>query len=184
MQPPTPTSRSRAAWEGLAGVPVTFSPAVPVAVSPASRLCPSGWVGLVVVGDAGIATAPTPQAAQTVQQALGAQALASGIDAGLLSAGLLSAGLLRAGLLSAGLLRTRLPVAEMLGPAILAYLDPGEFRSQQREAVIEPIHPRARDLRQFLAVTGSGDLEESGIGKITSPAFVLREQGQIAAVAG
>jgi hypothetical protein len=60
MSLPLLTARSRALWESLAGVPVTFGPALPVVVSPQSRLCPPGWAGLVVIGDASIATAPAP----------------------------------------------------------------------------------------------------------------------------
>lgn len=164
MPLPALTSRSRAAWEALAGVPVTFSPAVRVAVSPQSRLCPSGWIGLVVIADAAIATAPSPPLAQIVRQAVGALAPAALTDAGELSA--------------------RLPAAELLGPASLAYLDASEFRPRQGQAVPEPLHPQARELGQFLSATDPADLDESGIEQTTSPAFAVREQGQIVAVAG
>jgi hypothetical protein len=52
MSLPARTARSRAPWESLAGVPVTCGPALRVVVSPRSRLCPPGWAGLVVIGDA------------------------------------------------------------------------------------------------------------------------------------
>jgi len=63
--------RARTMWENLAGVPVAFAPAVRIAVSPESRLCPPGWVGIVVLGGAAIATAPDASAARTVQRSIG-----------------------------------------------------------------------------------------------------------------
>lgn len=53
----------RGEWEDLAGAPVFFAPVFRVAVSPRSRLCPPGWAGLVVIGDAVIAAAPDEEAA-------------------------------------------------------------------------------------------------------------------------
>jgi hypothetical protein len=84
MSLPALTARSRALWESLAGVPVTFGPALRVAVSPQSRLCPPGWAGLVVIGDASIATAPAPPVAQLLERALGALAPGSLTDTGVL----------------------------------------------------------------------------------------------------
>jgi hypothetical protein len=75
MQPEPETKsllllRCRAVWEGLAGVPVAFMPALQVAVSPDSRLSQRGWVGIVVLGDAAIATAPDAPTAQTFQRSI------------------------------------------------------------------------------------------------------------------
>jgi hypothetical protein len=39
-------------WESLTGSPAGFGPVLRVAVSPDSRLCPPGWVGIVVIADA------------------------------------------------------------------------------------------------------------------------------------
>jgi RimJ/RimL family protein N-acetyltransferase len=72
----------------------------------------------------------------------------------------------------------------MLGPASLAYLDASEFRPWPDQAVLEPLHPQAGELVQFLSATDPVDLDESGIEQITSPAFAVREHGQIVAVAG
>ena len=104
----TLTARARELWEYLAGTAVRFTPAISVAVSPRSYLCPPGWVGIVVIGDAALATAPDPETAR-----LGGQAL-SGLPA--------------ASLTGTGVLSRRLPVAEILGPAALAYLDVADFR--------------------------------------------------------
>jgi hypothetical protein len=72
----------------------------------------------------------------------------------------------------------------MLGPASLAYLDASEFRPRPDQAGLEPLHPQAGELVQFLSATDPVDLDESGIEQITSPAFAVREHGQIVAVAG
>jgi len=163
MHPPALTARTRALWEGLAGAPAAFSPAVRVAVSPQSRMCPSGWLGIVVIGEEAIATAPAPGVAQIVQQALGALPAAALTDAGVLSA--------------------RLPVAEIRGPASLAYLDAGEFRPQ-RGAALEQAGPQDAGLRSFLSECDAADVAEGGIEDITSPAFAVRERGNVIAVAG
>jgi RimJ/RimL family protein N-acetyltransferase len=72
----------------------------------------------------------------------------------------------------------------MLGPATLAYLDPADFRPHPDRAAAEPLHPHDPGLRQFLSAAETGDLEESGLQGITSPAFAISEHGRIAAVAG
>lgn len=75
-----------------------------------SHLCPPGWSGIVVLGGAALATAPDHGTARRIEQALGdlpAVALADG-----------------------GTLGGRLPAAEILGPAALAYLDPAEFQAR------------------------------------------------------
>ena len=158
------TARARELWEYLAGTPVRFTPAISVAVSPRSYLCPPGWASIVVIGDAALATAPDPETARLVGQAL------SGLPA--------------ASLTGAGVLRRRLPIAEIRGPAALAYLDAADFRPQPGGAVATPLdldHPR---VRQFLLAADADDLEESGIQEVTTPAFSVCEQGQVVAAAG
>jgi hypothetical protein len=92
--------RARELWEFLAvgwaatrvrgetGIPAVrgagFAPAVRVTVSPASALCPPGWAGIVVIGDAALATAPDPETARIIEQALGALSAGSLTDAYLL----------------------------------------------------------------------------------------------------
>ena len=164
MQLPGLTAQARTLWGSLAGVPVAFQPAVRVTVSRQSLLCPVGWVGIVVIDGAAIATAPAPGTAQTVQDALATVPVASLTDPAVLGA--------------------RLPVREMLGPASLAYLDAGEFRPQGGQDAAEAIPPRDLALRRFLAAGDPMEVEESGLGEITSPAFAVREHGRIAAVAG
>ncbi|MDV9187572.1 hypothetical protein R6L23_04935 [Streptomyces sp. SR27] len=57
--------RARRLWEALAAAPVSFAPSggVSVVVSPESGLCPPSWVGVVMLGNAAIVTAPTASAA-------------------------------------------------------------------------------------------------------------------------
>jgi hypothetical protein len=53
-----PTARAKKLWEHLAGTAAGFAPAVSIAVSPQSRLCRPGWIGIVTIADAVLATAP------------------------------------------------------------------------------------------------------------------------------
>jgi hypothetical protein len=158
------TARARELWEHLAGTAAGFAPAVSIAVSPQSALCPPGWTGIVVIGDAALATAPDRETARQAGQAL------SGLPA--------------ASLTSTGVLTSRLPVAEIRGPAALAYLDPAEFRPGSGDATIVTLGPGDPGLRQFLLAADAGDLEESGLEGITSSVFAVCEHGQIAAAAG
>jgi GNAT superfamily N-acetyltransferase len=81
-------------------------------------------------------------------------------------------------------LAVRLPAAEILGPAALAYLDPAEFRPQPGDAVTAQVGLDHPGLRRFLLAADPGDVGESGIGEITTPAFAVREHGQVVAAAG
>lgn len=72
-------------------------------MSSRSHLCPPGWAGIVVLGDAVLATAPDHGTARLIGQALGGVPVTS--------------------LAGGGVLSSRLPAAEILGPAGLAYLD-------------------------------------------------------------
>ncbi|HEY1179671.1 MAG TPA: hypothetical protein VGF17_26240, partial [Phytomonospora sp.] len=93
---------ARRLWTELAAAPVRFIPGrVDVAVSPGSLLCPPGWAGVVVIGDAAIATAPDEEAAASVAEGLAALPLGSVADADAVG--------------------RVLPLADTLGPAALAY---------------------------------------------------------------
>jgi len=158
------TSRARELWECLAGAGAQFAPAVSAVVSPGARLCPPGWAGIVVLGGAVLATAPDPAAARVLDQALGPRPAAALADAEALS--------------------SWLPLAGMLGPAILAYLDPAEFRPQPSAVAAAPTSLDDPGLGQLLQAVSADEVEESGLAEITSPAFVIREHGQVAAAAG
>ena len=157
-------ARVRGLWEHLAGTGARFGPAISVAVAGRSHVCPPGWAGIVVIGDTALATAPDHETARRVEQALG--------------------GLPATSLTGAEGLARRLPVAEILGPATLAYLDPADFRPQPHDAVTGPLDLDDPGLRQFLMAVSTDDLEESALGEITSPAFAVREGSQLVAAAG
>jgi GNAT superfamily N-acetyltransferase len=157
-------ARARELWESLAGAGAGFTPAISVTVSPLSRLCPPGWAGIVVIGDAVIATAPDHETARHVEQALGGLAVASLTDLAVLSG--------------------RLHITEIRGPATLAYLDPADFRPQPATAPARPVGLDDPAFRRLLFQAGAADLEESGLAEITSPAFTVRERGDVVAAAG
>ncbi len=148
-------------WECLAGTSAGFGAAASVAVAPESRLCSPGWVGIVVIEGATLATAPDQETACLIEQALG--------------------GLAADAVTTAGVLGQRLPIAEIRGPATLAYLDPADFRPQA--AVTTPLDLEHPDLQAFLQAA-EADLEESGMAEITTPAFAVRQHGQVVAAAG
>jgi hypothetical protein len=152
------TASARELWEDLAGAAARFGPVIGVAVS-RSRLCPPGWVGIVAIGDDVLATAPDDQTARIVGQALMDQPA----DA----------------VTGAELLTRRLPAAEILGPAALAYLHPAPS-----DVIITRLGPDDPHLREFLLAADAGELEESGIQGITTPAFAVREAGRVVAAAG
>jgi len=158
------TASARELWEHLAGTAARFAPAISVAVSPRSYLCPPGWAGVVVLGDAILATAPDHEAARHVEQSL--------------------SGLPTASLADSEVLSSRLRVAEILGPAALAYLDSAEFRPQPGGAVITPLGLDDPRFRQFILAADTYEVAESGIEEITTPAFAVRERGQVVAAAG
>ena len=158
------TARARELWEHLAGAAARFTPALSVTVSPRSYLCPPGWAGIVVLGGAALATAPDHDTARVVGQAL------SGLPA--------------ASLTDTGVLAGRLPAAEILGPAALAYLDPAEFRPQPGDALTAQVRLDQPGFRRFLLAADPGDVAESGISEISTPAFTVREHGQVVAAAG
>jgi GNAT superfamily N-acetyltransferase len=118
----------------------------------------------VVLGGAVLATAPDHDSARQIEQGL------RGLPAGSLTA--------------ADVLRGRLPVAGILGPAVLAYLDPAEFRPRPANAVVTAVGLGHPDLTQFLQAADAGDVGESGLDEITTPAFAVREDGRIVAAAG
>jgi hypothetical protein len=118
----------------------------------------------VVLGDAVLATAPDRGSARLLKEALSQVAVGSLGDEKVLLG--------------------RLPGAELLGPAALAYLDPAEFRPWVGGAVVTAVGRDDAGLRRFLLGADGGDVEESGIEEITSSAFVVRERGEVVAAAG
>ncbi|MFD5746499.1 GNAT family N-acetyltransferase [Streptomyces sp. NPDC127033] len=158
--------RARELWTELAATPVGFGPpnGVNVVVSPDSLLCPPSWAGIVVLGDAGVITAPSARVAELMASA--ARRLSPGE------------------LVDAGRLKATLPVAEVMGPAFLSYLDQARFRPAPGDAAVTEVPGGGGELAALLAGVGEEDTEESGLADITSPACVLRDGGDVVAAAG
>ncbi|MEV0574870.1 GNAT family N-acetyltransferase [Streptomyces sp. NPDC050392] len=160
-------ARARLLWESLAGVPVSFASrgGPTVVTAPASALAPPGWVGTVLLGDAAVVTAPSDGVAHTVRRALTGVATPSLTDPGAV----------------AGVL----PVAEVLGPATLAYLSGDAFRpSPPGAGATDRLPPGHGDLVRLLASVSEEDAGECGLDEITSPAFAVRDGATVVAAAG
>ena len=160
-------ARARRLWSGLAQAPVTFHGSVAtVVVSPQSLLCPPGWVGIVALGDAAIATAPDEATAERVRQRLAGLPVASMTDP------------------------ANVPAREVLGPATLAYCDPVNFQpAALPRAGLWPAGPQGievipADLGDLLARVSDEDAGECGLDEITSSAYVVRAGNEVIAAAG
>ncbi|MGW2721841.1 GNAT family N-acetyltransferase [Streptomyces sp. NPDC001492] len=154
-------------WEHLAGVPVLFPPrgGVHVAVSPESRMCPEGWVGVVALCGSAIVTVPSDTVGAIVRDALRGLPVDAAVDAE-----------------SVGRM---LPVSRVLGPAALSYVSSERFRPVRPGVpAVEQLPAADPELRQLERVAGPDDADEAGLDEITSPAFVVRERGQVVAAAG
>ncbi len=63
--------RARAAWANYAGIDGGFRPGlVNLGVNARSRICPPGWAGIVLLGNAAIVTAPAAGAERDLRRAL------------------------------------------------------------------------------------------------------------------
>ncbi|MGI5284151.1 GNAT family N-acetyltransferase [Nonomuraea polychroma] len=158
--------RARRMWASLARVPVTFPRrgGVEVVVAPESLLCPPGWAGVVALDAAVLATVPHAELIEPLRDALVRQVTETGVDLGRLP--------------------SQLPVAEVLGPATLAYLDAEDFVAAGHAGVAS-VPADHHDVRALVASVPKEEAEESGLDEITSAAFVIRGAGQdVVAVAG
>lgn len=154
--------RARRLWAELAGAPVAFrDQAIDVAASARSLLCPAGWVGIVELGSAAIATAPDDATAGIVRRGLDGIPATTWTDPAVIGG--------------------RLPLAEALGPATLAYCDAPAFRPAGSGAV-ETVP--ADGVGALLARVPASDAGESGLAEIASPAFVVRAGSDVIAAAG
>jgi hypothetical protein len=146
---------------------VAFPPngGLAVTASPGSLLCPPSWAGIVRLGDAAIATAPDEDQARVLRQGLGEAPVDS--------------------LVRAEALRARVPVAEVLGPAALAYLSRDRFRPVPSGGAPVTCLPSGHgELRALAESVGPDDAGESGIDEIDSPVFVARQGTDVVAAAG
>ncbi|MFD5143662.1 GNAT family N-acetyltransferase [Streptomyces sp. NPDC058401] len=161
--------RACAVWVELARVPVSFAPpgGVTVVVSPRSGLCPVGWVGVVALGGSAVVTAPSEAAALVVRAALGAlpvEAVVDGVS-----------------------VREVLPVAQVLGPAALAYVSRSGFRPVEAAGAlgVERLSAAHPDVRGLERAAGPEDAGEAALDEMTSPVFAVRDgRGRVIAAAG
>ncbi|MDX3698108.1 GNAT family N-acetyltransferase [Streptomyces europaeiscabiei] len=158
-------ARAHALWQDLAGAPVEFGrSAASVIVSPRSQLCPPSWCGVVVLDGAGIITVPTAEAAVQLRN--------------------VAAAVPPAALVQTDVLRAELPVAEVLGPAALAYLSSPDFRPMPTGRTVTRVPAEHPGLLALLTKAGQEDADESGLDEISSPAFVVLDGVEVVAAAG
>jgi RimJ/RimL family protein N-acetyltransferase len=146
-------------WRTLAGTPSAFT--VPettiVRANPNSHICPSGWVGFVRLGTTAVITTPDDKTAAAVEEAMPT---------------------------SGDSLLALLAPKEVLGPAVLLYLDPDEFTPADASEVDWVMSPDPY-VRELEALAGSEDAGEAGVSMCRSPIFVTwSRDGHVTAAAG
>jgi GNAT superfamily N-acetyltransferase len=159
--------RAQGLWRELASAPVSFGAAgdVSVVVSPGSQVCPPGWVGVVLLGGAAIVTAPTEEAAVRLRAAVAE-----------LSADELT---------DPEALGKLLTLGEVLGPVALAYVAADGFRPVTlADLQVEELDGGHPNLECLVKAAAAEEADEAGLHKITSPAFVVRVNGELVAAAG
>ncbi|GLW73859.1 hypothetical protein Kpho02_61570 [Kitasatospora phosalacinea] len=142
-------------WEGLAAGSAAFPApgAAAVVVSPRSGLCPPGWVGLLTLGGAVLATAPDARRVDLLRTALRSRPEAARDTA---------------------LLRAALPVGRILGPAALTYLAPDALEpAAPAPGAVRRLPPHHPALRELAAGVTEEERDEADLGDITSPAFAV-----------
>ncbi|GAA4894636.1 GNAT acetyltransferase-like protein [Stackebrandtia albiflava] len=158
MNPRDRAADARALWTELAGAPVDFAAAPSIVVSPGSRWCPPGWVGVVELAGQVVITAPDAATAEAV----GPHAATAGTDP--------------------DRWRAALEVGAVLGPAGLFYPGAGPFPRDGFTDVTAGAS--AEELARLEAVSGEDDAAEAGVSESTSPVFVVRDGGNVVAAAG
>ncbi|WP_030464590.1 GNAT family N-acetyltransferase [Kitasatospora sp. NRRL B-11411] len=156
--------RASGLWQGLAANPAAAFPSpgtATVLVSPGSGLCPRGWVGLLTLGGATLATAPDVRRAALLRDTLRSHPEAAQ---------------------DADLLHAVLPATRFLGPAVLAYLAPDALVPDATGPTVRQLPPDHPALRALAARATEEERDEASLDEITSPAFaVLRGERVLAA---
>ncbi|MBB2901709.1 GNAT superfamily N-acetyltransferase [Kineococcus radiotolerans] len=168
----------RGAWRELAGPPARFgtAPGVRVAVAPASRLCPPGWCGVVVVAGAVLATAPDPARARALEPVLDDLLAARPPGPVRLTAASVTA--------LATALATAFPVGDVLGPTDLAYSPAPVGRPADDAAPVRALAGTDPLVAALLAACPADDVAEAAVEATTSPVFAVVRDGAALAVAG
>jgi hypothetical protein len=152
----------RRLWQGLASPTARFTPGrVAVVVNAGSMACPPGWVGVVEIAGSALAIVPDEDTARRLAIEDESPKNVGTVD----------------------FLRSRMQIAEVLGPATLDYLLPGRFTPAEE---IDVVASKASDpaIESMLSKVGDDEASESGIFGITSPLFSVRDHGRVLAVAG
>lgn len=159
-------AHARGLWAEPARVPVSFGPAggFAVAVSPESRMCPPGWVGVVLLGGSAVVAAPSRAAAARIAEAFSTLTVEELVEPGRVAA--------------------VLAVAEVLGPAALGYLEEHDFRPMRAGLPVDELPAGHPELRGLEISAGDEDAGEAGLDEITSPVFVVRADGEAVAASG
>lgn len=157
-------SGARELWTQIAAAPIHFpDQGINLVVSPASGLCPAGWIGLVVLGDAAIGTAPDQARVEAMSARL--------------------AGNSPARLYEPAFAATAFGGTEMIGPVTLAYLATEGFRPCPGP-VVEELPADHDDMRTLELLCSAEERAEVSIDQLTSPAFAIRDGREIIAAAG
>jgi hypothetical protein len=117
-----------------------------------------------MLGGAAIATAPTAAAAAALRTAAAKLRTADVVDPDALG--------------------RVLPLADVSGPAVLSYLAPDRFRPATSPSPVVELPSTHSELRRLAMTAPDQEVEESNLREITSPAFVIRDNGQPVAAAG
>jgi GNAT acetyltransferase len=159
--------RARIAWAGYAGLGDGFRPGqVHLGVNAGSGLCPPGWAGIVVLGDAAIVTAPAAQAERELRGALRGVPVARLTDPSVV--------------VPAG------GAAAVLGPANLAFTDPARFAgpgASPRPATQQMPVTDQRMQRLLLSVSAE-DAAETDLARMDSAVHVVLDGDRAVAAAG
>lgn len=158
-------AQARDLWTDIASTDVAFpSTGLTVVTSATSKMCSPGWLGLVILGEAALATAPDDENAEKARKLLADLSITQ-----------LCSG--------EGVAQALNPTA-ILGPAALAYLSADDFRPADSAAgqTIEELPADHEDLRALERLCSRRDTNEAGIDEITSPVFVIREANESNAV--
>ena len=147
------------AWARLIGL--SRLEGTQVVVDPESWLAPRGWIGILAIGTTITVSVPRPDLEAPVRLAL--QSLTAEKAT------------------TPEIITPRMPPTRAsLGPAVLFYPPSGYAASSP-----ELDEASSAALADLLAAADAGDLEESGIAHVESPAFVSRaSDGRVAAASG
>ena len=158
---PTTLERIRTMWARLAGAHAFPEEGKRIITNPASQICPSGWSGVVAIGDGIIATVPDDSRRERLTSML--HDLAANDDWSSAYSHAL----------------------EVRGPARLAYLDRRVLRFHERNApACEFVSVDDEDVAAFLTRVPSADRDEAGIEACSAALACVRDDGGIVAAAG